>query len=236
VGGWWKRAAIAVAPIAFFVLRILGNQLEEKAVDRQAPASQFAADVLDRAELFSVGAFLSGLAGLVLFWYMWVLRARMRVGEADTKRPAEIAWAAGAIWALLVVFASLLAATAPVLADFYRNAEGARLFATLEFPAAPLGLMLFGLFALGNGVAALRGRILPPWLAWIGIVVGLGLFILSLVQPFAEPTASRSDENPDSVVTVITGLLSFALVPLWLVATGIWLSVQGGGGDRNRPV
>lgn len=235
MGSRWERAAIAVAPIAFFVLRILGIQLEEEAVDGQAPAAQFAADVLDRPEFFSIGTFLTGLAGLVLLWFMWEFRARLRVGEADTKRLAEIAWAAGAIWALLVVFASLLAATAPVLAEFYGDAEGARLFATLEFPVAPLSLMLFGLFAFGNGVAALRGQILPPWLAWIGVVLGLGLFILSLVQPFAEPTASRSDENPDSVVTVITGLLSFALVPLWLVATGITLSVQGGG-ERNRPV
>lgn len=231
----WERVAIAVAPIAFFVLRILGNQLEEEAVDRRATAAQFAADVLERPELFSVGTFLNGLAGLVLLWFMWELRARMRVGEPDTKRVAEIAWAAGAIWALSVVFASLLAASAPVLADFYRDTEGARLFATLEFPLAPLGLLLFGVFALGNGVAALRGQILPPWLAWIGVVLGFGLFILSLVQPFAEPAASRGDENPDSVVTVITGLLSFALVPLWLVATGITLSVQGGR-DRNRPV
>ena len=147
----WERAMLVVAPTAFLLLRIVGAQLEEQAVDRKEPPPDFAADLLARPELFSAGVYLTGLGGLALLWFVWQLRQRNREAQGNGGQAVEVAWAAGSLWALLVVLASLLGATAPVIAKHHQDAEGARLFATVEFPVAPLGLTLFGAFAVGNG-------------------------------------------------------------------------------------
>ena len=62
--GKWQRAMLVVALTAFFVLRIVGTQLEEVAVDRRDPPPEYAADLLDRPEAFSAGVYLTGLAAL----------------------------------------------------------------------------------------------------------------------------------------------------------------------------
>ena len=46
--------------------------------------------------------------------------------------------------------AALLGATAPVLAVYFDDAEGARLVTNLESSTAPLALTLFGVFALAT--------------------------------------------------------------------------------------
>ncbi len=219
----WGRAMLVVAPSAFFLLRIVGSQLEEQAGDRRDPPPEYAADLLDRPELLSAGMYLTGLGGLALLWFVWQLRQRHRQAQGSGGQAVEVAWAAGSLWALLVVLGSLLGATAPVIAKHYQDAEGARLFATVEFPVAPLGLTLFGAFALGNGLASLRTAALPRWLAWAGVALGIVLVVFSALQPLAEPTVSRSEQDADSVVSVVTGLLSFGLVPLWAIAAGIGL-------------
>ncbi len=219
----WQRAMLVVAPAAFFLLRIVGGQLQEEAVDGQDPPREYAADLLDRPELFSAGVYLTGLGGVALLWFVWQLRQRNREAARNGGQAVDVAWAAGSLWALLVVLGSLLAATAPVVAKYYDDAEGARLLATLEIPVAPLGLTAFGTFALGNGLASLRTAALPRWLAWAGFSLGAVLIVFSALQPLAEPTVSRSEQDPDSAVSVVTGLLSYGLVPLWAIAAGIGL-------------
>ena len=169
----WQRAMLVVAPTAFFVLRIVRTQLEEVAVDRRDPPHEYAADLLDRPEVFSAGV---------------PNRAR----------------GAG-------------------LAEHYQDAAGARLLGSLEFPVVPLGLTLLGAFALGNGLASLHTAVLPRWVAGAGLALGVLLVVSSAVQPLAEPTVSRSEEAPENVVSVVTGLLLFGLVPLWAVAAGVGL-------------
>ena len=119
--------------------------------------------------------------------------------------------------------AALLGATAPVLADYFEDAEGARLVTNLELSTAPLALTLFGVFALGNGLALRRTAVIPRWLAWAGVLLGGLLVITAALQPVADPTVSRSEEEVHHVVTFITGFVFAGLIPLWTIATGVVL-------------
>ncbi len=146
-----------------------------------------------------------------------------------------VAFGSAEVWGTLTVAAAVLAATAPVLADYYNDPEGARLVTNLEFAAAPLALTLFGGFAVGNGLALRRASLVPPWLAWTGAVLGCLLIVAAALQPIAEPTVSRSDEEVD-IVSFLTGFNSFALVPLWTIAVGVALFRRDGRtpGDADR--
>lgn len=221
-----------LTPVAFFVLRIFGNQLVESAVDQRDAPQTFASELLANAEAFSVGMYLTGLSGLAFLWFAWALWQRLR--QQGSTGPAEaVAFGSAVLWSTLFVAAAVLAATAPVLVDYYDDAEGARLVANLELAGAPLALTLFGAFALGNGLALRRASLVPPWLAWAGAALGGLLVVTAALQPIAEPTFSRSEEEVKSIVSFLTGLTSYGLVPLWTIAVGAVLFRRDGRTPGN---
>lgn len=216
-----------LTPIAFFVLRIIGNQLVESAVDQRDAPQTFASELLANPEAFSVGMYLVGLSGLAFMWFAWALWEKLRQ-HGSTGPPEAVAFGSAVLWSTMIVAAAALAATAPVLADYYDDAEGARLVANLEWAGAPLALTLFGSFALGNGLALRRASLIPPWLAWAGAALGGLLVVTAALQPIAEPTVSRSEEEVNSIVSFLTGFTSFALIPLWTIAVGLALFRRDG--------
>lgn len=216
-----------LTPVAFFVLRVLGGQLVEEAVDQRDAPEAFASKLLDNAEVFSVGTYLAGLSGLAFLLFAWMLRERLR--QQDTAGVAEaVAFGSALLWGTLTVAAAALAATAPVLADYFNDSEGARLMTNLDFATAPVALTLFGVFAIGNGLALRRTSLVPPWLSWAGVVLGCLLVVTAALQPIAEPTVSRSEEDVQNVVSFLTGFTSFALVPWWTIAVGVALFRRDG--------
>lgn len=224
-----------LTPIAFFLLRVVGGQLVEEAVDHGAAPPDFASGLLAGAAVFSAGIYLVGLSGLAFLSFTWALRGRLQqAGEAG---PAQaMAFGSGVLWGALYIVAAVLAATAPVLAEHYDDPEGARLVANLlELPTAPLALTVLGVFALGNGLALQRTSLAPSWLGWAGIILGGLLVVTAALQPVAEPTVMRSQEEVSNIVSFLTGLSSFALVPLWAIATGVALFVRDGGGRDLLP-
>ena len=221
-----------LTPVAFFVLRVLGGQLVEEAVDQRDAPETFASKLLANAEVFSVGMYLVGLSGLAFLWFAWALREKLR--QEDTAGLAgAVAFGSALVWGTLTVAAAVLAATAPVLADYYNDPEGARLVTNLEFAAAPLALTMFGAFAVGNGLALRRASLVPPWLAWTGAVLGCLLIVTAALQPIVEPTVSRSEEEVTNIVSFLTGFASFGLVPLWAVAVGVALFRRDGRTPGN---
>ena len=179
-------------PVAFAALRIIGNQFVEGAVDQRDAPQAFLASLLANAESFSIGMYLIGLSGLAFLLFAWALRDALRQAEASGW--GEAGFAGGVVWGAVHVVAALLAATAPVLADYFDDAEGARLVTNLELATAPLALTLFGVFALGNGLALRRTAVVRRWLAWAGVLLGGLLVVTAALQPIADPTASRSEE------------------------------------------
>lgn len=237
---------IWLTPIAFFGLRILGNQLGESAVDQRDAPQTFASELLANPEPFSFGMYLAGLSGLAFLWFAWALWDRLRQ-PGPTGPPAAVAFGCAVLWSSLLVAAAALAATAPVLADYYDDAEGARFVANLEWAGAPLALTLYGAFALGNGLALRRASLVAPWLAWAGAALGGLLVVTAALQPIVEPTFSRSEEEVSSIVSFLTGFTSFGLVPLWTISVGLalfrrdgrmerWVPASEGVGDADRPL
>ena len=159
--------------------------------------------------------------------FAWALRQRFRTddraGLAET-----VAFGCGLLWGTLSVAAAALAATAPALADFYQDPAGARLVMNIEIAASPVALTLFGAFALGNGLALRRASFVAPWLAWTGAVLGGILVVTAALQPIAEPTISRSEQEVSNIVSFLTGFTSFGLIPLWTIAVGVSLFRRDG--------
>ena len=208
-------------PVAFFVLRIVGGQLIEEAIDQRDAPQEFASSLLANAETFSIGIYLVGLSGLAFLWFAWALRKRLQ--QEGSHGATSVGFAGGLGWGALYVAAAVLAATAPMLADFLQDPQSARLVVNLDISTSPLALTLLGVFALGNGLALRQTAIIAPWLAWAGVLLGAVLVVTAALQPIAEPTVSRSEEEVQNIVSFITGFSAMGLIPLWTIATGFAL-------------
>ena len=219
----------AVAGIVSVLLHFASGRLQEVAVTQTAdPGPAFATSLLARPALFAFAMYLMGLGGLSFLWFCWTLRRLFRRVEPEPGRLADLSLVSGTGWAGLLILASVLGANAPVLAAYYQQPEAARFVVALELPRVPLGLLLQGLWAGATGLAGLRLRLFPRWLAWAGAALGALLVLAATIQPLADPTASRATPEVGPV-TAFSGFLSFALFFLWVLAASVMLVRQRPG-------
>jgi hypothetical protein len=117
-------------------------------------------------------AFLGGLAALLLVWFAGSLRRAISRAEGGDGRLAAVAFAGAAIAAVgLLIFSGLTFAAADTAGDVPPTVTHTLtvLNNTLFFPLTGG----FALLLLASGVAFLRTRVLPSWLGWISIVIGI---------------------------------------------------------------
>jgi hypothetical protein len=127
-------------------------------------------------------AFLGGIAALFLVWFAGSLRRTISRGEGGDGRLASIAFAGAAIAAVgVLLFSGLTYAAADTAGDVPPGVTHTLtvLNNTLFFPLTGG----FALLLLASGVAFLRTRVLPQWLGWLSIVIGV--LILTPVGFFA---------------------------------------------------
>jgi succinate dehydrogenase/fumarate reductase cytochrome b subunit len=108
----------------------------------------------------------------------------------------NIVTAGGAIYALgLLIMASLTVAL--IDAGHYRMTDAAQTLNVLAADAWVPAVVGLSLVALGTGVSALRNAILPRWLCWLSIALG----ILSVSGP--------------------AGTIAFLVSPVWALVVGV---------------
>jgi len=117
------------------------------------------------------------IAAAVIVFVIWaaVLAAYLR--ESESARGAEVLLLPGA--AILAVGALTLAAIEFGIAHYLHNLgpETARTLNIIT-DIAFLPLLAGGfLYALGSGIAIVRGAALPRWLGWVAIVIGIAALV-----------------------------------------------------------
>jgi hypothetical protein len=123
--------------------------------------------------------------------------------------------ARGAAW----IYVGLsLAATAALVPALHRELEPVQAAAFLDLRTVLLALAFVGLAAwlIATGAAAAAAGMLPRWLAWSAVAIGV-------LQVVATPFAAYAQE--------VTGLPTFAAL-LWIVVVGALLARRGPGGAR----
>jgi len=155
---------------------------------------------LDRDGRVYTAVLLLAIGAVLFLFFMAYVRDRLRVAnEGD--------WLATVAFGGAVIYTSalgIIAMTQIMLLDAAdtRDVAVARTLNVIDndnfFPLV-LGISAT---ALGVGLASLRSRALPGWLAWVSIVIG----VLALAGP--------------------AGIGAFFLFPLWTIAVGIVLLLR----------
>lgn len=131
-----------------------------------------------RAEL---GTLLVGLAIAVWLPFVVTLRATLSRVEDEPAVFATAALAGGTMMAALLALAAIANAAAFSSYDFYdayeTDASTVLLFQSVSFYALGFALVGGGVFVASTSLVALRTRLLPTWLAIVGLVLGTVLLL-----------------------------------------------------------
>jgi hypothetical protein len=203
----WERYA-PLTGIAAVVLWILGTYLLEKD-DRPEgkDTAAFVAWVNENDTAIIVGAITFGFGVLFFLWLLGSLRASLFAAEGGTGRLATIAFAGGVATAISMLFTVLPHAQAAFDKDDISDTSvdalvhmGDAFFGGVELFSIPL-LVATALVALQFGglprwfawVSLVLALILAiPPIGWLGVIVGLPLWVLllSVLLYRQHPTAS----------------------------------------------
>jgi hypothetical protein len=206
--GAWERFAPLTGLLAV-VLWVVGVGLMESA---GTPSEDEGAQLLvehydENSGVILAGAFLFMLGSVAFLWFLGSLRARFFQAEGGIARLTAVVFATGIVTAVMAIgFAAPEAAAGFAAQEIDPGLEpgaaqamnilGDGFFIAGE--AAVVG------FFLAVGLAALRTRALPVWLAWASIVLGI-----AAVFPWI------------GWAVFIWGL------PLWVIIAGVWLFLRG---------
>jgi hypothetical protein len=172
----WERYA-PLTGVAAVLLWIIGTFLLEKD-DRPEgkDTAEFVAWVNQNDTAIIVGAIVFGFGVLFFLWMLGSLRASLFAAEGGTGRLATIAFAGGVATAISMMFTVLPHAQAAFDKDDTSDTSidalvhmGDAFFGGVELFAIPL--------LIATALVTLRLRGLPRWFAWVSLVLALILAI-----------------------------------------------------------
>ena len=219
--------SLIVAPLWFnTTFALLGKRFEYPDILRR-PATE----ILER--------FHAGGSSLILLWWMFMLSGLLLIGAVVLFGQAlgfngivplavTIGVLAGLVqmlgllrWVYLVPSLARMNAD-PGVESGQRQANVAVFRAMHQYLGVGvgehLGYLFTGIWSVLIGVAIARTELLPDWMGWVGIVVGVGLVLGS--AEFLGPNEERGWALADTAIPIL-----YVAWSLWLLAMGVALIV-----------
>jgi hypothetical protein len=199
-GSWARYAPLAGLLFVALVVAsiIVGGETPETDDATAKVVAEWARD--DSEQIAS--ALISALAAIPFLWFLGSLRSTLRAGEGGTGRLSAIAYGAGiVVVAGAAIDASLQFAVADSVGEVPPNVtQTLSVLYSDFFLIFPVGFVpLF----IASALVILRTRVLPAWLGWTALVLG----ILGLAGP--------------------VGFFAFLVGLLWIAAASIVMFQQG---------
>ena len=158
------------------------------------------------------GAFLTGLAAVAFLWFLGSLWSTLRRSE-DTRRLATIATGGGIVGLILAVTAYAVNATVAIALNSRDAIQGVnpKFFYTLSSVIGGMGNFGVAVLVAATGVAILRTRVFPAWLAGPSLVIALGWIVAGLVVA------------TDATAIFTLGFIVFLLWLVWVLLVSFFM-------------
>jgi len=179
-----KQRAAAISGIVFVVLMLTGAAFVIDLPKADASAQEIAGYLADSGNHTRnvIGAYLWVIGGLAFLGFVSGLRSVLRGAEGDPGTLSSVVFGAGVVFtAVWSVSAATLAAVAYAV-EFsgapVSDPDIVRVLPQLGSLLLLLGGGFAGIFVLlATSALIFRTRVLPRWLAWLGILVAPGLLV-----------------------------------------------------------
>jgi uncharacterized protein DUF4386 len=168
--------------IIFVVLMFTGTLFVADVPDADSPQQKIADYLTDDGNHTRniVGAYIWVVGALSFLWFAAHLRSILRAAEGGTGILSNIAFGAGVIYSALMMV-SAVAFAAVAYAVGLRDAtvtdpDLVRVLPQLAWMILLLGAGFAGIVVvLTSCIVSFQTRVLPRWLAWLGVVVAIAL-------------------------------------------------------------
>ena len=205
----WERIG-AAAGVLFVILVLIGSFLPGEsppAVDDSA--RDIAKYFHGHSGAIQAGAFIAGLGAIALLWFLGSLWSRLRRPEG-TRRLATIAAGGGVVTIGLVLIGFAMNATIALRLESL-GVLGARFFYTLSSVVISMASFSIAALVIATSAAAMRSKVFPVWLGWVGAVLGLLWVIAGL--------GVATDNS--GIFTL--GFIAFLLWLVWILVISFFL-------------
>ena len=213
----WTQRFVKFAPasgIVFFILAVLGTFVSNAdSPDFVAPSSDWAAFFNAHADRITWGGIVTMTSAFFLLWFLGSLTSTLGAAEGGDRRVTSIARAGGVAGSALLLASGAIMSVGGFRVDDQNSisdqlaAAYADLSTAMGFIASPYA---FAALVGATAVISLRTGVLPMWLAWVSVLVAIGMLV-----PF----------------------ISWALLlvfPIWVLIVSILLLLRSAGPIETR--
>ena len=198
-----------LAGVLFVVLLIAALTLGGEPPDADESRAEVLEYWSDKETEAIVSSFLGALAMVPYLWFVGTLRSVLRTAEGRTGRVSGIAFAGGVVFAAYaLVGLTVQFVAADTVGDVPPEVTQTLSALSVEFW---LGLAVGNaVLLLATGVVLLRSGLLPSWLGWITVLLGI-----ASVTP--------------------AGFFAFLLTFVWILGVSLLLFLRGGARAPGAP-
>jgi hypothetical protein len=195
-----SRLLIWTGPVFGLLFLVLGLVVAGDEPSKDDSTAKILAFYNDHSASVMTGVFLSPLAAALIILFAAELRSRARAGGASSTGASAMLGGA-VVWGASIVFGSMVELGLQDAGDDGKGPVAQTLVYLNDGAWVP---MIAGLavFLIGAGIASLGSRMLPAWLGWIALAVG----VVSLAGP--------------------GGFVGFFVAPVWVIVTGVVLALR----------
>ena len=180
----WERWS-AVAGVLFVALLVIGVAMSGDAGDTPSEVQAYYAESGNRAKEIAA-FFLIAAAGLAFLSFLGTLREMLVRAEGGPGTLSALVFGPGVAFTALLLAGSAVSRAPAALAqqeDFTLDSNTAEMFDAAGYLAIVAGVMVASMLVLSASTAALRTGILPAWLAWAGLVIGVSMLFAIYFVP-----------------------------------------------------
>ena len=201
---WWTP----LIGVAFLVVLIASFVVGGEPPDADEPVQEIVDHYSENQDAIRIGAVLAGVAGVLLIFFGSVLRRALAAGDRDSSLPT-VAFAGTVVLAAGAAVDGTISFSLAESAEDIDPAAVQALQALWDNDFLPLAVGLSTLL-LAAGLSVARTGVLPKWLGWIAIVLG----ILALTP---------------------VGFVAFMVGALWIVVVSVLLAMRARAVPPDRP-
>lgn len=208
----WTSRFVKFAPatgIVFFILAVMGTFVSNNdSPDFVAPTADWKTYFEAHADAITWGGIVTMTSAFFLLWFLGSLTSTLSAAEGGDRRVTSIARGGGVAGAALLLASGAIMSVGGFRVDDQKSIDGVLaaaygdLSTAMGFIASPYA---FAALVGATAVVSLRTGVLPMWLAWVSVLVAVGMLV-----PF----------------------ISWALLlvfPLWVLIVSILLLLRSAG-------
>ena len=201
---WWAP----LVGVAFLAVLIVSFVVGGEPPDADEPVQEIVDHYSENQDAIKIGGVLAGAAGVLLIFFGAVLRRALAAGDRESSLP-NVAFAGTVVLAVGAAIDGTISFSLAESAEDIDPAAVQALQALWDNDFVPLAVGLSALL-LAAGLSIARTGVVPKWLGWIAIVLG----ILALTP---------------------VGFVAFMVGALWIVVVSVLLAMRARAVPPDRP-